>query len=43
VVRKSGSTALGGAVTGVHKAFRWVLTFGGFAEKLKQPEKGPTG
>jgi hypothetical protein len=23
--------ALAGAVTGVHKAFRWVLTFGGLA------------
>jgi hypothetical protein len=28
----------------MRKAFRWVLTFGGFAEKLKEPEKvkGPT-
>jgi len=30
--------ALGGAVEGVHKAFRWVLTFGGF---VRLGEKEP--
>jgi len=39
LLQKAGSTALGGAVVGMRKAFRWVLTFGGFAEKLKEPEK----
>jgi len=44
LLRKAGTDALGGAVAGMRKAFRWVLTFGGFAEKLKEPEKvkGPT-
>ena len=44
LLQKAGSRALGGAVRGMQKAFHWVLTFGGFAEKMKQPDKAkPAG
>ncbi|MEO6878174.1 MAG: hypothetical protein ABI205_06800 [Gemmatimonadaceae bacterium] len=44
LLQKAGSTAMSGAVAGMRRAFHWVLTFGGFAEKLKKPApaKGPT-
>jgi hypothetical protein len=35
LARQAGSDALAGALAGMQKSFRWVLTFGGFAEKLK--------
>ena len=35
--RQAGIDSLSGAVVGMQRAFRWVLTFGGFAEKLKDP------
>ncbi|MDB4877637.1 MAG: hypothetical protein JWM41_4083 [Gemmatimonadetes bacterium] len=35
LAKRIGVTALDGAVKGMQQAFRWVLTFGGFAEKLK--------
>jgi hypothetical protein len=35
LAKKAGSDALAGATAGMQKAFHWVLTFGGFAEKLK--------
>ena len=31
----AGVSALDGAATGIHRAFRWVLTFGGFTERGK--------
>jgi hypothetical protein len=37
LVKALGSDALEGATTGMEKAFRWVLTFGGFAAR-KKPE-----
>jgi hypothetical protein len=37
LVHRLGSDALEGATLGMEKAFRWVLTFGGFAQR-KKPE-----
>jgi hypothetical protein len=37
LVKKLGSDALDGAALGMEKSFRWVLTFGGFAQR-KKPE-----
>lgn len=36
LANRIGIDALGGAVTGMRRAFRWVLTFGGFTEKVKE-------
>ena len=36
LVKQAGSNALDGASKAMQRAFRWVLTFGGFAEKLKE-------
>ena len=36
--KKAGTDAFAGAVRGMNRAFRWVLTFGGWAEKLKEPK-----
>lgn len=33
-----GVQALGGTVTGLRRALRWVLTFGGFTERGKAPK-----
>jgi hypothetical protein len=36
LAKLAGVTALEGAVRGMRRALRWVLTFGGFAEKLTE-------
>jgi hypothetical protein len=36
LARAAGSTALGGAVEALRRALHWVLTFGGFTERLKE-------
>ena len=38
LARKAGSNAAEGDVRGLQRAFHWVLTFGGFTEKLKVPK-----
>lgn len=35
ILSRVGVTALEGAVTGIRRALRWVLTFGGFTERGK--------
>jgi hypothetical protein len=35
----AGVTALDQPTTSVHRAFRWVLTFGGFTERFAQASK----
>jgi hypothetical protein len=41
VVTKAGSQALMGAAASTHRAFRWVLTWGGLAEKVTEKRGGP--
>ena len=38
LAKKAGSNAVDGDVKGLQRAFHWVLTFGGFTEKLKVPK-----
>ena len=35
LARRAGVDVFAGAVSGMRRAFRWVLTFGGFAEKTE--------
>ena len=35
----AGTNALSGAARGMHRAFRWVLTFGGLARSAEQTDK----
>ncbi len=40
IAKKIGSTAMEGAAAGTYRGFRWVLTWGGLAEKVtKRPEE----
>jgi hypothetical protein len=34
-----GTNALSAAAEGVHRAFRWVLTFGGLAKAVESPDE----
>src|SRR5262249_24289297 len=36
LLNRAGSQALDGAAAGLYRAFRWVLTWGGFTERLKK-------
>ncbi|HTJ22397.1 MAG TPA: hypothetical protein VL383_08370 [Gemmatimonadaceae bacterium] len=38
LARLAGTELLSGAASGMHRAFRWVLTFGGLAEKVASGE-----
>ncbi len=42
LLQKVGVHGLEGTVAGIHKAFRWVLTFGGLAEKVTASKEAPT-
>ncbi len=37
LANRAGITALDGATAGVSRALHWVLTFGGFTERMKRP------
>ena len=39
LARLAGVSALDDATASVHRAFRWVLTFGGFTERFAQASK----
>jgi hypothetical protein len=41
LARKAGSDALQGAAEGTYRAFRWVLTWGGLAEKVTEKRPAP--
>jgi hypothetical protein len=41
LARKAGSDALAGAAEGTYRAFRWVLTWGGLAEKVTEKRPAP--
>ena len=41
IARKAGSSALQGAADGTYRAFRWVLTWGGLAEKVTEKRPAP--
>lgn len=43
LAKQAGSDAVDGAARGMQRVFHWVLTFGGFAEKLKEPKSAPQG
>ncbi|HEX3866127.1 MAG TPA: hypothetical protein VHV78_05210 [Gemmatimonadaceae bacterium] len=42
LANRAGVHALDGAADGVYRAFRWVLTFGGFTERMKQRAQRPS-